>query len=343
MPRRRIGDTERKQSSAALTNGPSVGSKNDSVPIYPPNPQWIQGIQGNRHLSGKGVPGDRVQRIRTIGNIEYASSGQTKTAEAKFELDGKILDSRANTPTVAAKGRLAGGHEVRDTYSFSDSDLLTALHLVNGRLGGPGNDHRNLAWGTQHGNLNIMYPKCEKEAQEIAQSSDNKGKKMDYQVKMLYDYTENVPGCRYLASDVETKWKLDGNRNWTTKKTALPEPRVKDKDFIDRDESDDEGLFDAHLSEDDLNFLQEDKAAAKKRAKAEAEAKKHAEARARYLEAEDWGVDSEGEAVVEFSSLDADSDSDDDEAILHSRNQADILERLRKNRKRRAKKRGPLG
>jgi hypothetical protein len=124
-----------------------------------------------------------VQRVKAEGGPVYATRTDERSGKAsmKVKLDGN-LDP-------------AAGAEAQDTLTLSREEMLpivpkgdeplTAMHLLNEKLGGTGADVHNLAWGSKRHNEK-HFNGIEKEVQEIAQDENYKEHILEYSTTPQY-------------------------------------------------------------------------------------------------------------------------------------------------------------
>jgi hypothetical protein len=164
----------------------------------------------NQHTTpAKGVNGPAaspIQRITIQGSPTYHPKGNLAgTSELSVQLDGTILGNGANSPSVDPPGRTA----LNNAGKTGDY----RLHLVNGRLGGAGNNVGNLAWGSPKHNRR-HHSEFESEMQSDAEDNQLNGMIMDISVEANYHSPDqNIPWKKYFLKSLDCNYKImNGNK-----------------------------------------------------------------------------------------------------------------------------------
>ncbi len=103
-----------------------------------------------KHPSNSNTP--NIQRATVSKHPSYFP-GITKQRPTKVNVkikDNKVLGKNANSPKKQVEMDMAGWREMSEAFEWNNqecSDYVVKMHLWNGRLGGPGNDARNLVPG----------------------------------------------------------------------------------------------------------------------------------------------------------------------------------------------------
>lgn len=181
------------------------------------------------------IPGDKpIQLLRfqggsqLDGEITSAQSTNDSKSVIAENIKGKPLGSGANGPSGFDLGNYG---ELQRSYDFTGAYVLTRMHLLNGQLGGAGNDSGNLAWGTANFNNPVMYHAVEKDAQDYVQAG---GTIQSYSAAVSFDYRRpDTDPLRWWPTRWDVKWyKSDGSKGGSFHQTdVLPTSKWDAKDF----------------------------------------------------------------------------------------------------------------
>ena len=162
------------------------------------------GTSHHRHRARQGDQGmqlqdagarQMVQCYRIVGTPKYGTGGANRagTSALTIRMDGTIGRLGANEPTNKMKGQMRGRGNIREVYQMKTDNEPYAMHLVNGRLRGSGDNWENLAWGTH--NFNARHTR-EWELDRQADAQHNRSGIMQMAVTAHYK-----SDSRYQRSD----------------------------------------------------------------------------------------------------------------------------------------------
>lgn len=190
-------------------------------------------LMADKKINSSAAP---LQRIEILGNPSYAPRPQQRSGEASInlKLDGKL--DPENDP--AGRDSLTLSAEGMQPMMKGRKGVLTAMHLINARLGGSGVEVANLAWGSQ-GHNSAHLSEIEKAAKDEAEDVANIGNRMEY--KTIPEYCSDTVGdpSFYFLKNVTSSYKVQDSSNTVISedsKTVGSDgmAEVQDNDFIEK-------------------------------------------------------------------------------------------------------------
>lgn len=159
-------------------------------------------LMADKKINSSAAP---LQRIEILGNPSYAPRPQQRSGEASInlKLDGKL--DPENDPV--GRDSLTLSAEGMQPMMKGRKGVLTAMHLINARLGGSGVEVANLAWGSQ-GHNSAHLSEIEKAAKDEAEDIANIGNRMEY--KTIPEYCSDTVGdpSFYFLKSVTSSYEV---------------------------------------------------------------------------------------------------------------------------------------
>lgn len=113
-------------------------------------PLQLQRLIGNRAVSRMLAPVQRKYELCSVGDVTYTPDNGRAGKVVAQNIKGISLGAAANSPSVEPFGwgeMWNEGHTLGNTQAHSSHYNAVRMHLMNGRLGGPGDNKLNLAPG----------------------------------------------------------------------------------------------------------------------------------------------------------------------------------------------------